>query len=191
MGVVVGVTVDGVAGDGVAVEREKETATRAAEPTAARSLVVDPGRDDGAATVTVARNGAAVGDAALADVADGTSGGVRGRGGAGVDGGAGTAVSAHGDGPGGGVKLAPGSDGLGVVVSGVATATPTVLVTRDGSPVGGVTVRIEAVGGYRGTGTYETDANGSVALPVPDEPRTVTATVVGGRPPGSEPFSAV
>lgn len=42
-----------------------------------------------------------------------------------------------------------------------------------------MTVRVETVGRYGGDGTSGTDANGSVALPLSNETRTVTVTVVG------------
>jgi hypothetical protein len=52
---------------------EKGTPTRTAEPSADRSLVVDLGRyDDGTATVTVTRTGAAVGNATVTVAPGGT-----------------------------------------------------------------------------------------------------------------------
>ncbi|QIO21214.1 DNA primase [Haloarcula sp. JP-L23] len=53
----------------------------------------------------------------------------------------------------------------------------TVEVTRNGSAVENATVTVAAVdGSYDGSGSYETDADGTVALPTPDERVNVTVT---------------
>lgn len=59
--------------------------------------------------------------------------------------------------------------------------TATVTVTGDGAPVENATVLVAADDEYDGAGTHETDADGRVELPAPDEPVELTVRVaVGG-----------
>lgn len=58
-----------------------------------------------------------------------------------------------------------------------------VLVTANGTAVENATVNVSTANAnatYAGTGTYETDANGTVSLPAPDSPVTIEVTAEEG-----------
>ncbi|WP_129114255.1 hypothetical protein [Halegenticoccus tardaugens] len=56
--------------------------------------------------------------------------------------------------------------------------TATVSATENDTAVEGATVEVEADGNYSGAGDYETDENGTVELPAPNETTDVNVTVV-------------
>lgn len=72
------------------------------------------------------------------------------------------------------------SEDLSVGVAQDETGEATVTVTRNDTAVENATVTVESVDPYAGNGTYETDANGTVTLPAPDENRTVEVTATAG-----------
>ena len=65
----------------------------------------------------------------------------------------------------------------------------TVTVTSDGSAVEGATVDVTSDSAYAGTGSYQTGADGTVTLPAPAEPTSVTV-VASGDDWSTEPVSA-
>jgi hypothetical protein len=73
------------------------------------------------------------------------------------------------------VELVPREESLDVRVDEHRDGTATVSVTQYGEAVANATVVVETPGNYTGEGTYETDANGTVALAAPNG--TVTATI--------------
>ena len=91
-----------------------------------------------------------------------------------------------------GVAAADGQ--LGVAVEQDADGTSTVTVTDNGTAVDNATVNVSVVDAenesYAGTDSYETDANGSVDLPAPEEDVTVNVTATADtRPPPRRPTS--
>jgi|GEM_PF-3194209 len=54
--------------------------------------------------------------------------------------------------------------------------TATVTVTRNGNAVEGASVNVTSESAYAGTGTYTTDANGTVSLPAPDHDGSIAVT---------------
>lgn len=60
------------------------------------------------------------------------------------------------------------------------TGNATVTVTQNDSTVENATVLVESNENYSGNGTYETDANGTVELPNPEEKVNVTVTATDG-----------
>lgn len=69
---------------------------------------------------------------------------------------------------------------LGVGVEQADGGTAVVTVTAGNMPVEGATVDVTSEGTYTGTGTYETNADGTVSLPAPAETATVTVTATSG-----------
>lgn len=76
------------------------------------------------------------------------------------------------------VGTAVASDGsLGVGVTQADDGTATVTVTHNGSAVQNATVEVSTDNAsYAGNGTYQTDENGTVSLPAPEQNVTVTVT---------------
>jgi hypothetical protein len=70
--------------------------------------------------------------------------------------------------------------GLGVEAVQNDDGTATVTVTDDGTAVENATVNVTSDVAYDGNGTYETTADGTVALPSPDENVTVSVTAING-----------
>ena len=77
-------------------------------------------------------------------------------------------------------ELSPVDTGLGVDVVQNSDGTATVSVVDDGTPVENATVNVTSDVAYDGNGTYETDIDGAVDLPSPDENVTVTVTAING-----------
>ncbi|SDL95029.1 hypothetical protein SAMN04487949_0281 [Halogranum gelatinilyticum] len=74
------------------------------------------------------------------------------------------------------VELVPLNDSLAVNVTANDDRSATVSVTQYGTDVENATVNVTADGNYSGTGEYETDENGTVTLPAPNETVTVDVT---------------
>jgi hypothetical protein len=92
---------------------------------------------------------------------------------AGITGVAGTAVAQTS----GNTAQSAGNVAVGVDQAGNYEVTVT--VTDDGTAVEGATVDVTSDSAYAGTGSYQTDADGTVTLPAPAEPTTVTVTASG------------
>ena len=67
-----------------------------------------------------------------------------------------------------------------VTVTSADDGSATVSVIRDGEAVDNATVTVESDVAYAGNGTYTTDANGTVALPEPEQETSVTVTAEDG-----------
>ncbi|MGQ4556312.1 hypothetical protein [Halobellus sp. GM3] len=67
------------------------------------------------------------------------------------------------------VELVPHADSLDVSADQTSDGTATVRVTQYDDPVENATVNVSSASAYAGNGTYETDVDGELTLPVPNE----------------------
>jgi len=74
------------------------------------------------------------------------------------------------------IELTPVEESLDVTIEQASDGTATVTVTQYDDPVANATVDVAAERNYSETGTYATDANGTVALDQPEDTQNVTVT---------------
>ncbi|WP_256290479.1 hypothetical protein [Halobellus inordinatus] len=74
------------------------------------------------------------------------------------------------------IELTPVEESLDVTTEQASDGAATVTVTQYDDPVANATVDVDAERNYSGTGTYTTDANGTVVLDQPEDTQNVTVT---------------